>query len=235
MAREDKKPAAETPAAKPKKKLLLVVGAAVMVLALVGGGAWYFMKGKSSGDEQKASTTLSAVPLFIPLDPFTVNLQREEGDRVLQVGLSLKIYNADLPEKVKAAMPEIRSNLLLLLSSKHASELVSVEGKKKLANEIIVAVDAILGIVPPAPKPATAGNTAATPAVAPAGPAPAPAGEGTSGVQPVAAAEVATAPAPAPAAAPAPAPAPDAPAEAKPATEPREGIVGVLFTSFIIQ
>ncbi len=217
MAREDKTPS-EAPAANPKKKLLLIIVAAVIALALAGGAAWYFMKGKPAGEEQKSSATLSATPIFIPLDSFTVNLQREQGDQVLQVGLSLKIYNADLPEKIKAAMPEIRSNLLLLLSSKHASELVSVQGKKKLANEIIMAVDTILGIPQPALVPAPAVNTAAA---TPAPVAPTPAGDNA------AAADGAVAPAAGPA--------PETVPEPKPSTEPREGIVGVLFTSFIIQ
>jgi flagellar FliL protein len=37
-------------------------------------------------------------------------------------------------------MPLVRSRLLLLLSSKKASELSTVEGKKKLADEIIAQV-----------------------------------------------------------------------------------------------
>ncbi len=230
MARDDKKPS-EAPAAKPKKRLLLIIIAAVIALAAAGGAAWYFLKGKSSGDEQKLQSVASLTPIFIPLDPFTVNLQREDGDRVLQVGLSFKLYNAELPEKIKAAMPEIRSNLLLLLSSKHASELVSVEGKKKLANEIIVAVDNILGIPQAAPKPVPAASAAAP---APAVPAPA---EGASAPQPGVVAEGATAPAAAPAEAPAAPVAAEPPAETRPNpnAEVREGIVGVLFTSFIIQ
>ena len=236
MAREDKKQAEAPAAAKPKKKLLLIIIAAVIVSVLAGGGAWYFMKGKATGEEQKSSTTLSATPIFVPLDPFTVNLQREQGDQVLQVGLSFKIYNAELPEKVKAAMPEIRSNLLLLLSSKHASELVTVDGKKRLASEIIVAVDNILGIPPPALKSAAPVSTVAVASAAPqpAGnhdAASAPTADAAPAVQPAAAADVATAPAPAAAQA----PASDATAEAKQGAESREGIAGVLFTSFIIQ
>ncbi len=232
MAREDKKTAAEPPAAKPKKKLLIIVAAAVVASALAGGVAWYFMKGKPAGDEEKSNKTVSNVPIFVPLDPFTVNLQREHGDQVLQVGVSLKIYNPDLTEKVKAAMPEIRSSLLLLLSSKHASELVSVAGKKKLANEIIVAVDTILGIAPPAPKPAMVAspNVAAPAAPAPAAPTPAepapvPAGDAAA-PPPATTADAPAAPAQAPT---------EAGAPATTAPEPREGIVGVLFTSFIIQ
>jgi flagellar FliL protein len=237
MAREDKKSVAEAPAAKPKKKLLIIAVAAVILSASAGGAAWYFMKGKPSGDEQKSTASSTLTPIFIPIDPFTVNLQREDGDRVLQVGLSFKIYNADLQEKLKAAMPEIRSNLLLLLSSKHASELVTVDGKVKLANEIIVAVDNILGIRPPVARPVTA----VSPAKAPEPATPVPAGDqasapaaGSAPAQPAAVADAAPAPAPSQEP-PAAAPATDVAAEAKPGTEPREGIVGVLFTSFIIQ
>ncbi|MDE2342848.1 MAG: flagellar basal body-associated protein FliL [Betaproteobacteria bacterium] len=233
MAKEEKK-AAEAAAPKPKKKMLLFLLAALLVLGLGGGGAWYFLKGgKHGAEEQKSAANLSAQPIFVPLDTFTVNLQREQGDQVLQVGLSLKFYNQDLNDKIKNAMPEIRSNLLLLLSSKHASELITVAGKKKLAREIIVSVNSILGIhtVMAQPKaevasaPATAGVAPAAPqaAATPEGAAAAPAAAGT--------AVAATPPAPAPAAA----PAPQAVAADEDAGKNRDGIVDVLFTSFIIQ
>ncbi|MDE1942430.1 MAG: flagellar basal body-associated protein FliL [Betaproteobacteria bacterium] len=238
MAKEDKK--APEAAPKPKKKMLLLVVAALLVLGLGGGGAWYFLKGNKHGAaEQKPAANLSAQPIFVPLDTFTVNLQHEQGDQVLQVGLSLKLYNQDLNDKIKNAMPEIRSNLLLLLSSKHASELITVAGKKKLAREIIVSVNSILGIhtvmahpkVEVASAPAPAGGPA-TPAAdaaaqpAPAAPQAAATPEGTAAAPAAAGTAVA--------AAPTPAPAPAVPAQAD-IVENRDGIVDVLFTSFIIQ
>lgn len=271
MAKEDKEKDKKAVEAKPKpKKKLMVIGVAALMLLLGGGGgAWYFLKDKKSPEEKKVAESDSLQAIFTPLDPFTVNLQREEGDQVLQVGLSLKYYNKDLDDKIKNAMPEIRSSLLLLLSSKHASELVSVTGKKKLANEIIYSVNTILGTqresVPKAPAPeakegngqaaaaipaapaesqasAPASGSAAAPPAEPkagaSGPAPA-AATGNALVTAVANNPVQGAPvAPVAAASAAPA-APAAPAS--PALPPvpddktAPGVVGVLFTSFIIQ
>jgi flagellar protein FliL len=154
----------ETPvAAPPKSKKMLIIGI-VLLLAIIGGAAWYFTKGSAPADshaaEEKPEPVQSAK--FVPLgENFTVNLQREEGDQYLQAGITLKILDPDLEEKIKAAMPEIRSKLLFLLSSKRPSELQTAEGKKKLIAEVIVEVDSVLGLAA-APAHAAASAPAAT-------------------------------------------------------------------------
>ncbi len=261
MAKEDKEKDKKTAEVKTKpKKKLVVVGLVVSALLLAGGGgAWYVLKDKKSAEDKKTAELDALQAIFTPLDPFTVNLQREEGDQVLQVGLSLKYYNKDLDDKIKNAMPEIRSSLLLLLSSKRASELVSVTGKKKLANEIISSINTILGVqrktAPKASAPEAApgnGQAVANAAVAPANAeppaptaAPSPAADNappSNGAAPSAAAPVAAnalgnaltngqSPSPVAAtAAPAVPPEPSVPDD-----KSAPGVVGVLFTSFIIQ
>lgn len=143
----------ETPvAAPPKSKKMLIIGIVVLLAAVAGGAAWYFTKGPSAEDKH-AETAKSETPTeakFVPLgENFTVNLQREEGDQYLQAGITLKILQPELEEKIKAVMPEIRSKLLFLLSSKKPSELQTSEGKKKLVAEIIAETDNVLGIVAP--------------------------------------------------------------------------------------
>jgi flagellar protein FliL len=206
MATKSAKQAPEETPAKPKsKKLLLIIIIVVLLLGIAGGAGWYFTRGASSAaPKQENATNLQEKPTFIALEPFTVNLQREDGDQFLQVGMSLKVYDPSLQEKIKASMPEVRSKLLLLLSSKRASDLSTVAGKKKLADEIITQVDSVLGIKRPVPKPvaAPASDVAA------------------SGV--AAASEVAAAPAP-------------VEENTEDSSDSREGIVAVLFTSFIIQ
>ncbi len=227
MAREEKKSTESQAPAKPKKKWLLIVVGAVVAAMAIGGGAWYFSKVKKPAGQEVKPTENSTQPIFVPLDSFTVNLQREQGDQVLQVGLTLKIYNQDLNEKIKNAMPEIRSNLLLLLSSKRASELISVEGKKKLVGEIITLVNGILGIAAPRAQPAAVApaeidTTASAGAPTPAAPASAPGQEGTVPQS------ATTAPTTAATTAPTPAPSP-------PEANSRAGVTDVLFTAFIIQ
>jgi flagellar FliL protein len=145
----------ETPvAAPPKSKKMLIIGIVLLLIIVVGGAGWYFSKGHAAADAhaEAAKAEPPHEAKFVPLgENFTVNLQREEGDQYLQAGITLKVMQPELEEKIKAAMPEIRSKLLFLLSSKKPSELQTIEGKKKLISEIIAETDGVLGLpVPPA-------------------------------------------------------------------------------------
>jgi flagellar FliL protein len=61
------------------------------------------------------------------------------------VGLSLKMADAAQVDAIKSHMPEIRSRVLMLLSSKKASEISSSEGKKTLMTELIREITLPLG------------------------------------------------------------------------------------------
>lgn len=75
-------------------------------------------------------------PTFVPLDPFTVNLADKDVDRFAQIGISLEIEDPKIADQLKAYMPAIRGNILMLLSHKVAADLLSREGKLQLAKEI---------------------------------------------------------------------------------------------------
>ena len=170
-------------AAPPKSKKMLIIGIVVLLLIVAGGAGWFFSKGPApaagAGHEEAAKKTEPAHEAkFVPLgENFTVNLQREEGDQYLQAGITLKILQPELEEKIKTQMPEIRSKLLFLLSGKKPSELQTMEGKKKLISEIIAEVDSVLGLgkAPAEETPHDAGSAvAADSAVAEAQSAPEP-------------------------------------------------------------
>lgn len=146
---------ADAAAAPAKSNKLLIIIIAVLVLVVAGGAGWYFTRdhAPAAGHADGAKAAPAAAPQpaqqpkYIPLgEKFTVNLQQEEGDRYLQVGITLKILDTKLEETIKEVMPEIRSKLLLLLSSKKPSELASSEGKQRLVQQVIAEVDAILGM-----------------------------------------------------------------------------------------
>lgn len=129
-----------------KKKLIIIVLAAVLLAGGIGGGAaWFFLHGKSDeGGETSAKHKKKAAPVgppvFVPIEPFTVNLQPENGEQYLQITFTLQVASLEQVELVKDNMPKVRSRLLLLLSSKKASEINTPEGKKKLADEIMAQV-----------------------------------------------------------------------------------------------
>ena len=129
------------------KKMLLIIISSVLILGIAGGAGWYFTKGDKHAEKSEKKISKSSLePKFISLEPFTVNLQREVADQFLQIGITLKILQPELEERIKKNLPEIRSRLLVLLSGKFPSELTNSNGKKKLANEIIAETEIVLGL-----------------------------------------------------------------------------------------
>lgn len=150
---KDAKPVEEGSEAPPKKskKLLIIILAVVLLIVLAGGGAAFFLLKKSDNpdDEEVAEESHKpkekdkkkkkdpkALPVFIALEPFTVNLLPENGDQYLQVILSAEVEDAHEEGAVKQQMPKIRNNITMLLSSKKPSELMTKEGKEKLSDEL---------------------------------------------------------------------------------------------------
>ncbi len=154
-------PAAEAaPPAKGKKKLIVMIAAAVLVLGGGGGAAMVLMKKKVDPDAEGAEDHApakaahapaakhdpKAVPVFVPLDPFTVNLADRNAERFAQVGVTLEIEDAHLGEQIKSYMPAIRNNILLVIADRTSGELMGREGKAKLAERIRRAASRALGV-----------------------------------------------------------------------------------------
>jgi flagellar protein FliL len=134
---------------KGKKKLFIIIIALVLVLAL-GGGAVVLLKKPGhgeDGDEPAKASKHEVPPIFVRLESFTLKLQAYEDkpDQYLQVVPELKVINAAAGEKVKVYMPEIRHNMLLILSSKNSGELSSPQGVEKLSTELRSRTNQILG------------------------------------------------------------------------------------------
>lgn len=152
--------------AKPKKrkKLLLILMIPILLAGLGGGAAWYFVKQKADAEQQAAEEDEEEAPKvvkkkkrkkaldtqFVAMDPyFTVNLSGDDRDRFLQLGVVLEVSNPKAPDAIKAKMPLVRSEVLYLLSGKTSKELLSADGKKRLAGEILEIARAPLNVDPP--------------------------------------------------------------------------------------
>ena len=138
--------------AKGKKKLILIAAATLLSLALVGGGAAFWVAQKkslevSAEDGDDSDTTADArpkkrkddkhhLPVFLPLDLFTVNLADRDAERYAQVGVTLELADVKTSDLLKAYMPAVRNDVLMLLAHKKASELQDRAGKLELAREI---------------------------------------------------------------------------------------------------
>ena len=151
-------PAAAAPAKSSSKLLIIIV---LLVVAMMGAGGWYFTKGKHDESHiEEVKVAPPKPPIFVALEAFTVNLQRETSDQYLQLGLTLKVFEPDYENKIKLNLPDIRSKILQLLTTKTATELLTTEGKQKLIREIISLSNASIGVsnasahVKPAANPA---------------------------------------------------------------------------------
>jgi flagellar FliL protein len=124
---------ADAPPNKSKKFLFLVLGALLLSVASAGG-AWYYLNSEQSKVEAPKP------PVFMTMDMFTVNLQVEDIQQYLQIGMTLQVADQDQIDLIRLYMPQVRSRILMLLSSKKPSELMSSDGKQKLSAEIIAQV-----------------------------------------------------------------------------------------------
>lgn len=168
---EAKKPAPAAPepppAAKPKRNIILyvVIGLLVLVIiAIVAVGGFLFLtlnqnpaaaaadpaaaeesdghaeKPKKKKKEHKSGESNN--PVFVKLDTFTVNLQG--GGSVLQTEIHVQVADEHQKDTITGYLPRISSQVNLLLSSKKADELQTVEAKVKLMEDIKVAINKVL-------------------------------------------------------------------------------------------
>ena len=158
---------AETPVPKKSnKKLIIIIAAAVLLLSLGGGGAFMMLKKKPIDEDDEAADSHAAPaktakagapnaavkhdpahpPAYVPLDPFTVNLADREAERYAQVAVTLELADPKTADHIKNFMPAIRNNILMVLAHKSAADLLSLEGKVKLAGEVQRASSRALGV-----------------------------------------------------------------------------------------
>lgn len=126
----------------------ILIAAAVAVLGAAAGGAAQFLvrpalPGASPTDG--ATAARKEEPIFVSLEQFTVNLADEGGERFAQVAVTLEVSNQEIDKAIRSRMPSIRNAVLLLMSSKKAGDLLSLEGKKLLAEQIALRAGAELG------------------------------------------------------------------------------------------
>lgn len=130
----------------PKKSSNMLV--VLLVLIALGGiaaaAATYFLKRDSKPEEV---VVVPEIPIFVALDPFTVNLQPNGRSRFLHVGVALKVADMKAQGQVSQYLPEVRSRVLTVLSNRVPEALITAEDKAKLSAEIMTALN-----LPFAPK-----------------------------------------------------------------------------------
>ena len=166
--------AADGAAPKKSKKKLIIIIAAVLLVVLAGGGAAAFMMKKkadaaaaaAAAEDEDGDAEASAdadpkdhgashakkdekkgPPVFVPLEPFVINLADRDVERFAQIGITLQVDDAKAAEELKLYMPAVRNGVLMVLAHKTSKELLERTGKEKLAAEIMREAVRPMGII----------------------------------------------------------------------------------------
>jgi flagellar FliL protein len=131
MSDKDQAPKAKTP-------WIPMIAIAVICCGITGGGM-YFLNHKEANDEEakKKAPIVAVAPIYLKIDPFTVNIKSDTKPRLLYSGISLKLGNAETQKFLSEHLVEIRSRMLMIVADSKAEELVTPDGKAILTGKIL--------------------------------------------------------------------------------------------------
>lgn len=121
---------------------ITVIGVAIVSMLLLAPPSVHAAeKAKHGGEEggkEKGGTG------FISLDPIIVNLASDKGRRLLKVTIQLEPAGPTTGEEVTNHMAQLQDTLITILSSKTWEELLTVEGKLTLKEQILTRINNVL-------------------------------------------------------------------------------------------
>jgi flagellar FliL protein len=126
---------------KRKPSLFIIVFLVIALVSALGFGVLYFIgqRNASNGDEKTAKNMANkSTPVYLALENMVVNLADAGGEKVAQIGVTLELIDTKASDKVKFYLPTIRSRILLTISQRESTELLSIAGKEKLAADILI-------------------------------------------------------------------------------------------------
>lgn len=125
-------------AGKKKSKWKVIVVLLLVILAGGGGAGYYWWQHHLHNATQTAVVVPPPIPIFLSLETFTVNLinPSNDPDRVLYIGLTLRLPDDETRKVLGNYLPAVRSRLLLLLSRQDAGALSDEQGKQHLIEQI---------------------------------------------------------------------------------------------------
>ncbi|APZ07089.1 MULTISPECIES: flagellar basal body-associated protein FliL [Kosakonia] len=119
---------------KRKRSIWIPLLVLITLAACAAAGYSYWRMQQKPAADAKVEAPPPPAPVFFALDTFTVNLG--DADRVLYVGITLRLKDDATRARLSEYLPEVRSRLLMLFSRQDAAQLATNEGKQNLANAI---------------------------------------------------------------------------------------------------
>jgi flagellar FliL protein len=137
--------------------LIIIVGAVVAVLLMSGDEEAVDASAPQVKEKQATSPTrrvenasidesrsLNDIGVLYPLDTFTVNLKSDAGRRYLKATMSLELSGEELSVELDAKKAVLRDRIIRILSSKTLEEISSKKGKKKVSEQIMNTLNAMI-------------------------------------------------------------------------------------------
>ncbi len=157
-AKDKKKEKDKEDESKKKKPILLFIIIGVVVLLAAGAGAYLFLFSSPSEEEiakEIAQDELAEphmpkavepeVGVMYELDPFVVNLADPKARHFVKTTITLELINESAKEETEKLMPRIRNDIILLLSSQTIEDILTMDGKIRLRDQIMARISRIIG------------------------------------------------------------------------------------------
>lgn len=80
-------------------------------------------------------------PIFIPLEPFTATVEDPESERILRIGITLRVSDEQSRTRIEKYLPEVRSRVLMVLSAQTPQTIRTPQGKADIAKSVLTAVN----------------------------------------------------------------------------------------------
>ncbi len=132
-----------------KLKKFVMIG--VIALLAVGGGEYFFMSSdettkvaESDADSGDEGETKETAYYFTLNPPFVVNFVGKGRAQFLQVNIDGMTRDPSVKEDITLHLPHIRNNVVMILSGKNYDELITMEGKESLRQELLAEIKKIL-------------------------------------------------------------------------------------------
>ena len=133
------------------KKLVILIFLGICLLGGGGGAAWFLMGSgmakpapESAEEKLKESAHLSEPGPIMELDPFVLNLADREDLRYLKMTIKIELDRPEAETDFQSKLPAIRDSLLVLLTSKESQTLRTVNGKRRVREEIMARVNRVM-------------------------------------------------------------------------------------------
>ncbi|WP_449101595.1 flagellar basal body-associated protein FliL [Pseudomonas veronii] len=134
--------------------LLILLLALVVVAASSGGTYLYFSQHGMAAEAVTVEPVAQKpqAPRLVTITPMTVNLVNERDEQsLLYVGFALEVADDATQALLQQYMPQIRSQLLTLLSGQNTTQVITPQGKAALAGKVLETLKQPLAPQQPAP------------------------------------------------------------------------------------